>query len=228
MWTAVVTIAVLALLAGVALAYAWRSLPSDSGGLVDEVDRLLPQTQCAQCGYPGCRPYAQALVDEDAAINLCPPGGEDTVRRLASLLGKEPLPLADPPPGGRVVAVIDRLNTTFEVWQGTTIGCVQCHGHPYDPFRHEDFYRLYAFFNNTADTDRTDDRPKVSLLSPAQQRTRERLEARLAQQADPTERAHLTAQLAAHQPAPGKAAGPGSQYCRGGGIIPGGARPGLL
>ena len=117
MWTAVVTIAALALVAGVALGYAWRNLPSDSGKLVDEVDRLLPQTQCAQCGYPGCRPYAQAIVDGDAGINLCPPGGDDTVRRLASLLGREPLPLAEPPPESRVVAVID---------EAVCIGCTHC------------------------------------------------------------------------------------------------------
>ncbi len=117
MWTAVVTIAILALVAGVALGYAWRSLPADAGELVDEVDRLLPQTQCAQCGYPGCRPYAQAIVDGEAAINLCPPGGEDTVRRLAGLLGREPLPLAEPPPGGRIVAVID---------EAVCIGCTHC------------------------------------------------------------------------------------------------------
>ena len=61
----------------------------------------------------------------------------------------------------RVAAVMDRLNTTFEVWQGTTIGCVQCHGHPYDPFRGEEFYELLAFFNNTADVDRDDNEPKL-------------------------------------------------------------------
>ena len=61
----------------------------------------------------------------------------------------------------RVAAVMDRLNTTFEVWQGTTIGCVQCHGHPYDPFRGKEFYQLLAFFNNTADTDRDNNEPKL-------------------------------------------------------------------
>ena len=117
MWTAIVTIAVLALIAGVALSYAWRSLPPEPGKLVDEVDRLLPQTQCAQCGFPGCRPYAQAIVDGTAEINLCPPGGDGTVRRLAALLGREPLPLAGPPTGGRVVATIDEADC---------IGCTHC------------------------------------------------------------------------------------------------------
>lgn len=117
MWDAVMTIAVLALVAGVALGYAWRSLPSDTGELVDEVDRLLPQTQCAQCGYPGCRPYAQAIIDGAAEINLCPPGGDATVQRLAAFLGRELLPLAEPPPGNRVVAVID---------EAVCIGCTHC------------------------------------------------------------------------------------------------------
>ena len=117
MLTAIVTIAVLALIAGLALSFAWRSLPTDRGELVDEVDRLLPQTQCAQCGYPGCRPYAQAIVEDGAAINLCPPGGDDTMARLASLLGREPLPLAEAPPDGRVVAVID---------EAVCIGCTHC------------------------------------------------------------------------------------------------------
>ncbi|MEM7371630.1 MAG: DUF1553 domain-containing protein [Bacteroidota bacterium] len=69
----------------------------------------------------------------------------------------------------RVSAVIDRVNTTFEIWQGTTIGCVQCHSHPYDPFRHKEFYQLYAFFNNTADADRPDEFPTEFLMSPAQE-----------------------------------------------------------
>ncbi len=59
----------------------------------------------------------------------------------------------------RVAAVIDRVNTTFEVWQGTTMACVQCHGHPYDPFRAEEYYQSYAFFNNTADYDKSDESP---------------------------------------------------------------------
>ena len=53
----------------------------------------------------------------------------------------------------RNYALIERVGTTFEVWQGTTMSCVQCHSHPYDPFRHEDFYRFMAYFNNTQDRD---------------------------------------------------------------------------
>ncbi len=53
----------------------------------------------------------------------------------------------------RTYAVIDRLNTTFDALQGTTIGCVQCHGHPYDPFVHHEYYELMAFLNNASDAD---------------------------------------------------------------------------
>ena len=70
----------------------------------------------------------------------------------------------------RVAAVIDRLNTTFEVFQGITMGCVQCHGHPYDPIRHEEFYTSLAFFNNTADKDLPSDYPVIRTLSSVQKR----------------------------------------------------------
>ena len=95
MITAIVTIALIALFAGLALSFASRQLPSNSGDLIDSVNDLLPQTQCAQCGYPGCRPYAAAIIEANADINLCPPGGKETVGRLAKLLGKEVLPLAE-------------------------------------------------------------------------------------------------------------------------------------
>ena len=115
MVAAVLTIAVVALLAGLALSLASRLLPADNDGLVETVNDLLPQTQCAQCGFPGCRPYAQAIVDAGAEINLCPPGGQETVDQLARLLGKEVLPLAESV--SPAVAVID---------EAACIGCVHC------------------------------------------------------------------------------------------------------
>jgi len=69
----------------------------------------------------------------------------------------------------RTSAVLDRVNTTMEVWQGTTFGCVQCHSHPYDPFRHEDYYKFLAFFNNTADRDLRSDEPLLHRWRPAEQ-----------------------------------------------------------
>lgn len=59
----------------------------------------------------------------------------------------------------RTAAVLDRVNTTWEVLMGTTFACVQCHSHPYDPFRHEEYYKFMAFFNNTRDEDTYDDYP---------------------------------------------------------------------
>lgn len=61
----------------------------------------------------------------------------------------------------RVAAVLDRVNTTFEVWQSTTMACVQCHSHPYDPIRHEEYYQSLSFFNNTRDEDTHDEEPRL-------------------------------------------------------------------
>jgi len=65
----------------------------------------------------------------------------------------------------RIAAVIDRVNTTYEVWQGLSMGCVQCHSHPYDPIRHEEYYQSFAIFNSTADADRDDQAPTMKVYS---------------------------------------------------------------
>ncbi len=65
----------------------------------------------------------------------------------------------------RVAAVLDRTNTTWDVFQGTTFSCVQCHSHPYDPFRHEEYYKFMAFFNNSRDEDTGDEAPNLRKFS---------------------------------------------------------------
>lgn len=65
----------------------------------------------------------------------------------------------------RVASVMERISTTYEVWQGTTMACVQCHSHPYDPFRHEEFFESMAFFNNAADNDSYFELPKLFTYS---------------------------------------------------------------
>ncbi|OZI59637.1 electron transport complex subunit RsxB [Bordetella genomosp. 11] len=87
--------------------------------LADRIDGLLPQTQCTKCGYDGCRPYASAIASGEADINRCPPGGEDGVRALASLLDRPPpaLDLSRGSPGPLMVAVIDEAHC---------IGCTLC------------------------------------------------------------------------------------------------------
>ena len=84
-----------------------------------DIDALLPQTQCTRCGYSGCRPYAEALAAGAAEINQCPPGGAATIAALARLLERAPLPLnpvngAEGPP---LVALID---------EESCIGCAKC------------------------------------------------------------------------------------------------------
>ncbi|ADB41419.1 DUF1553 domain-containing protein [Spirosoma linguale] len=67
----------------------------------------------------------------------------------------------------RTAAVIDRVNTTWDVFQGTTFACIQCHSHPYDPFTHDEYYKYLAFFNNTRDEDVTSDTPTLRFYKPA-------------------------------------------------------------
>ena len=87
--------------------------------LSEGIDRLLPQTQCGACGYPGCKPYANAIARGEASINLCPPGGEQTIRYLAEMLGRNFKPLQDSSAveGQARVAFID---------EAMCIGCVKC------------------------------------------------------------------------------------------------------
>ncbi len=115
--TAIIAITAIALIAGLLLSVASRRLPANVDTLVDQVNELLPQTQCGQCGYPGCRPYAAAIVEASAAINLCPPGGQDTVQRLAGLLGRDAPALLEPLAAVAKVALID---------ESSCIGCTYC------------------------------------------------------------------------------------------------------
>lgn len=86
--SALIALGGLSLLFGAVLGFASVRFKVEGDPLVEQVDELLPQTQCGQCGYPGCRPYAQAIVGGDA-INKCPPGGQTTINHLADLLGVE-------------------------------------------------------------------------------------------------------------------------------------------
>ena len=87
--------------------------------LADRIEDLLPQTQCTKCGYPACRPYAEAIAAGSASYNQCPPGGAEGVARIAELLGKPVIPI-NPVHGlerERPVAVID---------ESACIGCTLC------------------------------------------------------------------------------------------------------
>ncbi len=118
MWIAIVTLLILAVVLGAALGFASVRFKPEGNPLIDEIDNILPQTQCGQCGYPGCRPYAEAIANGDK-INKCPPGGESTIQALADMLDVEPEPL-DAEHGeekGKMVAVIR---------EDECIGCTKC------------------------------------------------------------------------------------------------------
>lgn len=86
---AVITLAVLGAIFGALLGYSSIRFKVKSDPIVEELDAILPQTQCGQCGYPGCKPYAQAIANGDD-INKCPPGGDAVMRQLADRMGIEP------------------------------------------------------------------------------------------------------------------------------------------
>ncbi|SCK30450.1 electron transport complex subunit RsxB [Vogesella sp. LIG4] len=91
----------------------------DNTPLAERIDAILPQTQCGQCGHPGCRPYAEAIASGREDINKCPPGGEEGIRKLAELTGAAFKPFAAdaPQPKPKAVALID---------EATCIGCTLC------------------------------------------------------------------------------------------------------
>ncbi|HED18488.1 MAG TPA: electron transport complex subunit RsxB [Gammaproteobacteria bacterium] len=93
MLTAMLAIGTLAALFGLLLGFSAIRFKVEGDPIVDQVDSLLPQTQCGQCGYAGCRPYAEAIASGEADINQCPPGGEAGIQALSELLGVDPMPL---------------------------------------------------------------------------------------------------------------------------------------
>ncbi|MEJ2509407.1 MAG: electron transport complex subunit RsxB [Gammaproteobacteria bacterium] len=119
MLSAILALAVLAVVFGLLLGFAAVRFKVEADPVVDQIDAILPQTQCGQCGYPGCRPYAEAIASGEADINQCPPGGEAGVQALADLLGRDPKPI-NPEHGEvkpKMVAVID---------EQLCIGCTLC------------------------------------------------------------------------------------------------------
>jgi electron transport complex protein RnfB len=88
MLTGILIMAGLAGLTGLALMLAAERKSSNADSPVTRINALLPQTQCAQCGFPGCLPYAEAIVAGTAEIDQCAPGGDATVTALANLLGR--------------------------------------------------------------------------------------------------------------------------------------------
>lgn len=84
---------------------------------IEKIERLLPQTQCGDCGFDGCHPYAEALVQHKTDVNLCLPGGDETIKELARFLGTEIKPLYKESKNTNLLALID---------EAVCIGCVKC------------------------------------------------------------------------------------------------------
>lgn len=116
---AITALLALAALFGALLGFASQKFHVDGDPIVEQIDALLPQTQCGQCGHPGCRPYAEAIAAGEAH-NRCPPGGEDTVVALSELLGREVLAL-----DAEEQAVVG-VKRVAVIREAECIGCTKC------------------------------------------------------------------------------------------------------
>jgi Na+-translocating ferredoxin:NAD+ oxidoreductase subunit B len=119
MLIAIIALSSLALVFGLVLGYSSIRFHVEEDPMAEKINELLPQSQCGQCGFPGCQPYADAIAAGNAEINACPPGGEATMISIAQLLGIDPVPMgaegeeAAPP-------------STATIREEECIGCTMC------------------------------------------------------------------------------------------------------
>jgi Na+-translocating ferredoxin:NAD+ oxidoreductase subunit B len=116
----VITLAIVAALFGLLLGYSAIRFRVEGDPVVDKIDALLPQTQCGQCTFAGCRPYAEAIAKGEADINQCPPGGEVTIHALADLRGVDAKPL------NAEHGAVKQEKTVVYIDEQTCIGCTLC------------------------------------------------------------------------------------------------------
>lgn len=114
---AILALAALAAIFGAVLGFASIRFKVESDPIVEQIDQILPQTQCGQCGYPGCRPYAEAIAGGDK-INKCPPGGQATIEKLADLMGVEAEESAHD--------LSDAVKKVAYIHEDMCIGCTKC------------------------------------------------------------------------------------------------------
>ena len=119
MLMAIIVLVGMAVFFGLLLGYSAKRFKVEGNPVVDQIDQLLPQTQCGQCSYPGCKPYAEAIAREEVGINRCPPGGESTIQALADLLDVEVLPLDEE-------LQVEDVQTVAIIREETCIGCTLC------------------------------------------------------------------------------------------------------
>lgn len=116
---ALIAMVALSVVFGAILGYAAVKFKVEGDPIVEQLDELLPQTQCGQCGYPGCRPYAEAIANGEA-INKCPPGGQATINALATLLDVE-APTLDAEHGQE-----SPVKKVAFIREDECIGCTKC------------------------------------------------------------------------------------------------------
>lgn len=119
LFAALLALVGLGALFGALLGFAAVQFRTEGNPIVDQINAILPQTQCGQCGHPGCRPYAEAIANEGEAINKCPPGGQAGVQALADLLDVEAIPL-DEEHGEESVKQVAYIR------EAECIGCTKC------------------------------------------------------------------------------------------------------
>ena len=117
---AVLVLVGIAIFLGLVLGFAAVRFKVEGDPITDQIDAILPQTQCGQCTYAGCRPYAEAIAKGDVGINHCPPGGESTILALADLLDVEPEPLDES------LDVASIIPTVAVIIEADCIGCTLC------------------------------------------------------------------------------------------------------
>jgi len=164
-------------------AHAWLDLAryADSSGYADDPPRTIwPYRDYVIRSFNANKPLDQFTIEQIAGDLLPKPTEEQLI---ATAFHRNTLTNNE---GGtndeefRNVAIVDRVNTTLAVWMGTTIACAQCHNHKYDPISQQEFFRLFAFFNNSEDADRKDEAPILSLYTAEQRRHKAAWQAEIA------------------------------------------------
>ncbi|SIN95444.1 electron transport complex protein RnfB [Sulfurivirga caldicuralii] len=121
MLSAILIFLALALVIGALLGYAAVRFKVEEPPIVEEIDSVLPQIQCGQCGYPGCRPYAEAVANGEADINQCTPGGEAVMLKIAEIMHVDPKPLKAAEDGEEIVG-----HKVAFIHEDDCIGCMHC------------------------------------------------------------------------------------------------------
>ena len=109
----------LALLFGLLLGYASIRFKIEGNPVAERIDKILPQTQCGQCGFPGCKPYAEALANGETEVNLCIPGGREVMIEISEITGLEPKEMEE-------TEEEDKPKEIAYIDEDLCIGCVLC------------------------------------------------------------------------------------------------------